>query len=960
MTSQQRPDPHLRHCSFENFEQRVVLAGHPLGMVAEAAGEISVHAGQTMQVATTQAGDQFGLAAVREQYGLEGRGQTVAIIDSGIAWDHLAFGKGFGAGYQVVGGWDFAQGDALPYDGGPAGYHGTHVAGIVGSQAAQNLGVAPGVDLVALRVFDDSGFGRLEWVEQALRWVHENRFAFANPITTVNLSLGGDWNSSQLPNWASLENEFRKLNEAGIFISVSAGNAFQKYQTPGLSYPAASPWVVPVASSNGAGKLSDFSQRHERAIAAPGEDIRSAVPNHLFRGTATDRFLTASGTSMAAPYVAGASTLIREALDFMGLKEINQATILQRMLDNADRVFDQITGGWYSHLNLPRALASILVDDYGSDWNSAFDIGRLSSSASIRGTITSLGDQDVFSFKADKSGVVTLRLTSSTGMLAAGQTEDGSARWNGQELTFHVQAGQTYKFSIAAASGARHHYQVEVQLKAIAAEDLGTIRHSELWQQGINGERHFRFRNSSDGLLTILNQCRQGQTSIEVFDAATGQRLAQGDQRLDISAAAGREFLLVVRGQGVTDLCISNLVSLHEGKLIIQGTAGDDLVELSHSDRWSLRINGVHYEYALSQIQQIVLNGRGGHDSLQLALSGADDRIVIRSEHLAITSQAYTIRGSSFESLQIHGGGGNDSGFVFGSTGNDAFEIGPGHLTATLGQRQVELEQVARLHASGGGGQDRVTLLDSLGDDRLSKIGDRLRLVGPGFLTTAQGFFRVEVISRGGYDLANLTDSVHDDQITMNAAQTRILNQAERVFVQGFDRVQLHRQFGGQDQVLMMGTQQADRLEVQNATTTMTLANGVTNRAVGFSDVVVDAGGGEDAAKIVARGNGKTLFANRQEVRLSQTDRSIRMQAFEQVQYQGQDAIGQIVFADFSEEDDLVLRPESVVAKVGNTAIQAQGFDFLSAAARLGNVARYEATAVDYLFMLDGRWQRRS
>ncbi len=960
MTSQHRPDPHLRHCSFENFEPRVVLAGHPLGMVAEAAGEISVHAGQTMQVASTQAGDQFGLASLREQYGLEGRGQTVAIIDSGIAWDHLAFGKGFGAGYQVVGGWDFAQGDALPYDSGPAGYHGTHVAGIVGSRAAQNLGVAPGVDLVALRVFDDSGFGRLEWVEQALRWIHENRFAFANPITTVNLSLGGDWNSSQLPNWANLENEFRKLNEAGIFISVSAGNSFQKYQTPGLSYPAASPWIVPVASSNGAGKLSDFSQRHDRAIAAPGEDIRSAVPNHLFRGTATDRFLTASGTSMAAPYVAGASTLIREALDFMGMKEINQATILQRMLDNADRVFDQITGGWYSHLNLPRALASILVDDYGSDWNSAFDIGRLSSSASIRGTMTSLGDQDVFSFQADKSGIVTLRLTSSTGMLATGQTKDGAARWNGQELTFQVQAGQTYKFSIAAANGARHHYQVEVQLKAIAAEDLGTILHSERWQQAINGERYFRFRNASDGLLTILNQCGQGQTSIEVFDAATGQRLAQGVQRLDISTQGGREFLLVVRGQGVTDLCISNLVSLHEGKLTIQGTAGDDLVDLSGSDRWSIRVNGVRYDYALSQVQQIVLNGRGGNDSLQLTLSEADDRIVVRPDHFAITSNSYTIHGGSFESLQVRGGGGTDSGFMFGSAGNDAFEISPGHLTATLGQRQVNLVQVARLHAEGGGGQDRLTVLDSLGDDRLSKSGDRLRLAGPAFLTTAQGFFRVEVVSRGGTDLAILTDSAHDDQITMNAAQTRIVNQAERVFVQGFDRVQLHRQFGGQDRVLMMGSQRADRLQVHHATTTMTLASGAINRAVGFSDIVVDAGGGEDSASIVARGNGKTLFANRQEVRISQADRSIRLQDFEQVQYQGQDAIGQIVFADFSEEDDLVLRPESVAAKVGNTAIEAQGFDFLSAAARLGNIAQYEATTVDYLFMLDGRWQRRS
>ena len=60
-------------------------------------------------------------------------------------------------------------------------------------------GVAPDVDLVGLRVFDDQGNGYFNWVEQALRWVHNNRNAFDNPITTVNLSLGTDWNASTLP-----------------------------------------------------------------------------------------------------------------------------------------------------------------------------------------------------------------------------------------------------------------------------------------------------------------------------------------------------------------------------------------------------------------------------------------------------------------------------------------------------------------------------------------------------------------------------------------------------------------------------------------------------------------------------------------------------------------------------------------------------------------------------------------
>ena len=96
-------------------------------------------------------------ADIAAQYGFDGKGQTIAIIDSGIAWDHNALGGGFGAGYKVVGGWDFADNDALPYDSGSAGIHGTHVAGIVAAEHDKYQGVSSGVDLVSLRVFNDQG-----------------------------------------------------------------------------------------------------------------------------------------------------------------------------------------------------------------------------------------------------------------------------------------------------------------------------------------------------------------------------------------------------------------------------------------------------------------------------------------------------------------------------------------------------------------------------------------------------------------------------------------------------------------------------------------------------------------------------------------------------------------------------------------------------------------------------------
>ena len=249
-----------------------------------------------------------GLNAVRAEYGLTGAGQTVAVIDSGIAWDHVALGQGYGPGYRVVGGWDFTEeNDSQPYDDGPAGFHGTHVTGIIASDDPAHPGVAPDVDLVALRVFNDLGEGRLEWIESALQWVQQHQRDFENPITTVNISIGTSWNADVLPEWASLEDELQQLRADGILVTASAGNSFQELNNLGLSYPASSPYVLPVASVDSDGQLSDFSQRNQSILAAPGSNIISTIPDHVLgRDGVVNDFSPASGTSMAAPYVAGA------------------------------------------------------------------------------------------------------------------------------------------------------------------------------------------------------------------------------------------------------------------------------------------------------------------------------------------------------------------------------------------------------------------------------------------------------------------------------------------------------------------------------------------------------------------------------------------------------------------------------------------------------------------------------
>ncbi len=132
----------VRAAHFERYEDRVVFSTAawvdvcpaPVpDLISTLPGPVEL--APTAVSASVPTSGQSAVTYVSNTYGLRGAGQTVAIIDTGIAYDHLALGGGFGAGYHVVGGWDFTEEkDADPYDDAPAGFHGTHVSGIVASQ----------------------------------------------------------------------------------------------------------------------------------------------------------------------------------------------------------------------------------------------------------------------------------------------------------------------------------------------------------------------------------------------------------------------------------------------------------------------------------------------------------------------------------------------------------------------------------------------------------------------------------------------------------------------------------------------------------------------------------------------------------------------------------------------------------------------------------------------------------
>ncbi len=317
-------------------------------------------------------------AAVRQQTGLDGSGQTVAVIDTGVAWDHVAFAgpdsaSGIGPGHRVVGGWDFAENDALPYDDGPAGFHGTHIAGTIAGNASGMQGVAPEADLVALRVFDDYGRSNLDWIESALRWVIDHRNSFASPITTVNLSLGS-FAIDATQSLTQLDDEIRLLHDQGILIFAAAGNSYDANHSDQLAYPASNPLVTAVTSIDATGNLQAFAQRSSQILATVGAGVRSAVPDHVYGVDGKiDDFATLSGTSMATAELAGASVLVRQALIQSGIEHPTADQVIEILRSTSVAHHDSVSGIEYKVADIRSAIEhSLAIADTNSSGTASF------------------------------------------------------------------------------------------------------------------------------------------------------------------------------------------------------------------------------------------------------------------------------------------------------------------------------------------------------------------------------------------------------------------------------------------------------------------------------------------------------------------------------------------------------------------------------------------------------------
>ncbi|BAY75754.1 peptidase S8/S53 [Nostoc linckia NIES-25] len=284
------------------------------GLINSAAAVARVTGQNTFADVPDLGGNNWGADLVKAPevwaQGYTGQGVVVAVVDTGVDRNHEDLRNNIwtnaneiadngidddGNGYVDDNyGWNFSANNNNTLDGNG---HGTHVSGTIAGENNNYgvTGIAYNAKIMPVKVLNDSGSGSYNSIAKGIR------YAVDNGADVINLSLGGRYSNR------TLESAINYASSKGVVVVMAAGNDGDSSPDYPARYASKSGIAVGAVDRNN--NIADFSNRSGTSeisyVTAPGVNVYSTVPNNQYD--------TYSGTSMAAPHVAGVVALMLSA-----------------------------------------------------------------------------------------------------------------------------------------------------------------------------------------------------------------------------------------------------------------------------------------------------------------------------------------------------------------------------------------------------------------------------------------------------------------------------------------------------------------------------------------------------------------------------------------------------------------------------------------------------------------------
>lgn len=527
------------------------------------------------------------LQAMNEISGLTASPVTVAVIDSGIDPKHPDL-----QGRIRSDGWDFLSKTAILSD--DVG-HGTHVSGIIAANAGNATGIAgiapAAVSILPLRILAKSFTGFTYNNESIADYAADAiRYAVAHGASVINMSLG--W-----PKVVNTDNVRNAVNEAiqkGVLIVVAAGNDRKDEPT----YPCTFEGVLCVGSITNTGAMAYYSNSGGVVdVLAPGDGIVSLYPSGVESSILRIQgYEMLSGTSQAAPHVAGMAAAIKSVNPGISLAELKARLLL------SGAALPSPGSALYGLANLQRALDAKPQPVFLPDFKSVEEIPVTEPDLRIQGTLA------VQNLWAQASGVQARIVVNGqpAGSAQAATLGSGASLhipWSYRFGSLDDSSDVQLSVSLSAAGGVQQtfamHFSAARAMQGIRDTKTIAVPNMDSWIGNTNGHLFSRLSavNSAPpeaGLPRYYQQLGTDNTGtgVQIFDPSAATQVT--NLKIPSIQRVTQVMRMDVTGSGTMDWIVTGLGS-SQGQVFFQlYFMGPDFQPLwgnSAASAWQVSLN---------------------------------------------------------------------------------------------------------------------------------------------------------------------------------------------------------------------------------------------------------------------------------------------------------------------------------------------------------------------------------